>query len=319
MKLKQMIIFSLLLVLLVVSSTACLKKAQQKPTPDQQAENVNRPEPQLSLFVNETGEKKQIGIEEYIAGVVAAEMDTAWPVEALAAQAILARTFTMENVKSGRVKKLHGTDASTSVEEFQAYAPEKINNNVRQAVNKTRGKVVLYNNRYIHAWFHACDGGKTATAEEGLAFNKEPTPYVKVVEDNCLKITVPENRLWTAKFSTQQVRRAVLKSSGKDPGEFSRVEITKKGPSGRAESIKVGSQVLSGPALRLGLGSDVVRSMKLDNLYVQGNMVVFQGKGFGHGVGLCQWGANQMAGSGKAPEEIIKYYFKEVTIKKQWK
>ena len=319
MRIKQIVVLGLILSILVAGSTGCLRRAQQKPIPGPRVEDTNKPEPKISLFVNASGEKKQIGIEEYIAGVVAAEMDTSWPVEALAAQAILARTFTMENIKTGRVKKLHGTDASTSVEEFQAYAPEKINANVRKAVAMTRGEVVLYKDKYIHAWFHACDGGKTATAAEGLAYYKEPTPYVKVVEDGCLKITVPENRWWTAKFSTQQVRQAVLKSTGKDPGEFSQVRITKKGPSGRAELIKVGGEVLSGPALRLALGSEVVRSMKLDNLYVQGNMVVFQGKGFGHGVGLCQWGANQLARSGKAPEDIVNYYFKDIAIKKQWK
>ena len=72
------------------------------------------------------------------AGVVAAEMDTKWPVNALAAQAILARTFTMENIQEGRVRQLRGTDASTSVEEFQAYEPAKINDNVRKAVEMTR-------------------------------------------------------------------------------------------------------------------------------------------------------------------------------------
>ncbi len=314
---KKILIGSLVLVLMAVAGTGCLKKAQQKPLPSPQAELKS--EPKITLFINDTGQKKQIAMEEYLAGVVAAEMDTSWPVESLAAQAILARTFTLENIQAGRIKKLHGADASTSVEEFQAYAPEKINENVRKAVAMTRGEVVLSQNRYIHAWFHACDGGKSATAKEGLAYTKEPTPYVKVVNCPCMKITVPENQSWTAKFSKEQVKQAVLKGTGQDTGPITEVSIAKKGPSGRTENVKIGKTEVGGPALRLALGSSVIRSMKLDNLYVQGNMVIFQGKGFGHGVGLCQWGAKQQAGTGKSPQEIVKYYFKNVNIEKKWK
>lgn len=315
---KKILIGSIVLVLIVVAGAGCLKKAQQKPLPRPQAEAL-KPEPKITLFINQTGQKKQIAIEEYLAGVVAAEMDTAWPVESLAAQVILARTFTLENINAGRIKKLHGTDASTSVEEFQAYAPEKINDNVRKAVAMTRGEVVLYQNKYIHAWFHACDGGKSATAKEGLAYTKEPTPYVKVVNCPCMKITVPENQAWTAKFSKEQVTQAVLKSTGQKVGPITTASIAQKGPSGRTEKIKIGTTVVGGPALRLALGSSVLRSMKLDNLNVQGNMVIFQGKGFGHGVGLCQWGAKQQAGTGKSPQEIIKFYFKNINIEKKWK
>ncbi|HEX3032191.1 MAG TPA: SpoIID/LytB domain-containing protein [Bacillota bacterium] len=304
------------LVLVMVVTVGCQRRQEQKPIP--RATKLGN-EPQISLFINETGQKKVIGIEEYLTGVVAAEMDTGWPLEALAAQAILARTFTMENIKQGRVKKLHGTDASTSVEEFQAYAPKKVNARVKKAVAMTRGEVVLYRDKYIHAWYSACDGGKSATAREGLAFNKQPTPYLKVVEDGCMKVTTPENQRWTARFTAEQVRQAVLKSTGQNTGSINSVSITKKGPSGRAETIKVGNAEVSGPALRLALGSDTVRSMKLDSLYHQGGTVYFQGKGFGHGVGMCQWGANKLAKSGKSPEDIIRFYFKNIDIKKQWK
>lgn len=305
----------LFLLLSFVLSAGCAKKPGPAPKPAPQAE-----EPTISLYINKTGEKKNIKLEEYIQGVVAAEMDTRWPVNALAAQAILARTFTMENIKAGRVRQLHGTDASTSVEEFQAYDPSKINDNVRQAVERTRGEVITFKDNYIHAWFSACDGGISATAEEGLAYTKEPTPYIKGgVQDGCLSVTEPQNRAWEARIPADQARAAVQKITGKDPGPVSSASIEKKGPSGRAEQIRIGNATVGGPALRLALGSEKMRSTLLSDIRVEGGQLVMSGKGFGHGVGMCQWGARLMAEQGKSPEDIIRFYFKDVDIRREWK
>jgi len=282
--------------------------------------NKYKSEPTISLFDNKTTEKKNIKLEEYLAGVVAAEMEPAWPINALAAQAIIARTFTMENIESGRVRKIHGTDASTSVEEFQAYDPSRINDNVRKAVEMTRGEVALHNGKFIKGWFSACDGGVSSSAKEGLAYTKTPTPYVKEgVQDNCLSITKDENKSWKTEIPLVKVRAAVQKFSGTDPGTISTAKITKKGPSGRAEKIKLGNAEVGGPALRLALGSEQVRSMLIDNISVQGGNLVLAGKGFGHGVGMCQWGANLLAKNGKSPEDIVKYYFRDIEITKLWK
>ncbi len=295
----------------------CAKGPQQKPVepvpgaPDQ--------EPTISLYVKEQGIKKNIKLEEYLAGVVAAEMEPSWPENALAAQAILARTFTMENIKAQRVKKLHGTDASTDIEEFQAYDPSRINDKVRQAVASTRGQVITYRGDYVKGWFSACDGGISATAPEGLAYTKEPTPYIKAgARDGCQAITSPENKHWRVELPLQQVRAAVQKISGTDPGSINAVDIVEKGPSGRATKIQIGSATVSGPDLRLALGSDKVRSTLISSAKVQGNNLVMEGKGFGHGVGLCQWGANKLALEGKTPQEIIKFYYRDVDIQKLW-
>ncbi|HOV80855.1 MAG TPA: SpoIID/LytB domain-containing protein [Bacillota bacterium] len=307
--------FFLLIALLLLLAGGCTKKQPPaKPAPPAAEE------PTISLYDNKTGAKKNMKIEEYVQGVVAAEMDTKWPVNALAAQAILARTFTMENIKAGRVRQLHGTDVSTSAEESQAYEPSKINDSVRQAVELTRGEVIVHNGNFIHAWFSACDGGVSATAEEGLAFTGEPTPYVKGgVQDGCLSITEPKNKAWEARIPVTRARAAVQKASGKDPGPVTSASIEKRGPSGRAEQLRIGSAIVGGPALRLALGSEKMRSTLLSNIRVEGGQLVLTGKGFGHGVGMCQWGARLMAEQGKSPEDIINFYFKDVQIQKQWK
>ncbi len=293
----------------------CARQAPRKPIP-----GAPRSEPTITIFVNETGEKKQIKLEDYIAGVVAAEMEPTWPVNALAAQAILARTYTMDNLKSGQIKQLRGTDVSTSPQEFQAYNPSRINNNVRQAVARTRGEVATYQGSYVKAWFNACDGGVTASAAEGLAYTKTPTPYLKAgIKDNCLAVTTPENRSWETRIPLERVRTAVKEITGRDPGAIASVRIAKYGPSGRAQELQLGSVTVGAPALRLALGSEWVRSTFLTDLKVENNQLVLKGKGFGHGVGLCQWGAKRLAEQGYSPEDIVKFYYKGIEIQKLWK
>lgn len=311
--------FKYVLIMLVIAALAwgCARGPQRKPV--EPVPGAPDKEPTISLYVKEQGQKKDIKLEEYLAGVVAAEMEPTWPVNALAAQAIVARTFTMENIRAGRVRELHGTDASTDVEEFQAYDPTRINDNVRKAVQATRGEVITYRGDYVKGWFSACDGGISASAQEGLGYNEEPTKYIKAgARDNCLSITVPENKSWRTEIPLARVRAAVQEVTGTDPGEISAVEITSRGPSGRATKIQVGSVSVSGPKLRLALGSEEVRSMLISRAQVEGGNLVLEGKGFGHGVGLCQWGANRMARDGKSPEEIIKFYYRDVDIQKLW-
>ncbi len=277
-------------------------------------------EPVITLYVNETGEKKQIKIEKYIKGVVAAEMEPTWPIEALAAQAILARTFTLERMETTNGVEKYGTDASTNVEEFQAYNPERINENVVKAVESTRGKVVKYQGKYIKAWFFSDGGGKTAaSAEEGLAYKKEPSPYVHSVADPGSEITTEENKGWEARFPLAVVREKVKEITGTDPGAITQAKITQKGPSGRVMEVQLGKVTVSGPALRLALGSEKMRSTLLTGFSISGGNLVVSGKGFGHGVGMSQWGARAMAEQGKTAEEIIRYFFKDVEITQEWK
>lgn len=316
MKNRLLPLFALIL-MVTLFAVACQKQETKKPevTP---APQTYKEEPTISLYDNETGTKKQIKLEEYVTAVVAAEMEPAWPTNALAAQAILARTFTMENLQSGRVKKLHGTDVSTSVEESQAYDPSRINDNVRQAVQKTRGEVITHNGQYIKAWFSASNGGKTASAAEGLAYYKTPTPYIKanINDPASLQNTLPEIQQWTATLPGAKVQEAVRSISGNDPGPLKNAVIAEKGPSGRTIKLKINNAEVGGPAFRLAAGSTEIRSMFLTNVAVQGGNLVLTGKGYGHGVGMSQWGAKNMAEKGTSPEDIVKFYFKDTEITK---
>jgi stage II sporulation protein D len=83
-------------------------------------------------------------------------------------------------------------------------------------------------------------------------------------------------------------------------------------------TIQLDNVSVSGPALRLALGSEKMRSTLLTDLKVTGNKLIVSGKGFGHGVGMSQWGAKALAEQGKSPEDIIRYFFKDIEIVKEW-
>lgn len=317
-KLKTSIKATLFIViyLIVICAVGCSGQ-QNRPL---EKEQPDKQEPTISLYIAETGEKKEIKMEKYIEGVVAAEMEPTWPVEALAAQAILARTFTLERIEATGGVPAHGTDASTNIEEFQAYNDKRINENVKKAVESTRGQLVKYKDKYIKAWFFADGGGVTAaSAEEGLAYTKEPTPYIQSVKDPGFAITTEENKSWTAQFPLDVVKTSLKKATGKDPGTVKAVQILKKGASGRAMTIKLGETTVSGPALRLALGKEKMRSTLLTGIAIDGGKLKVSGKGFGHGVGMSQWGAKALASQGKKAQEIIKYFFKDIEITKEWK
>lgn len=275
-------------------------------------------EPTLSLYSHKDNTSRQIKIEEYVQGVVAAEIDPNWPLEALKAQAIVARTFTLEKRDEGQAKKIHGTDACDDKDHFQAYEPSRINDMVRKAVQETRGMVIQSAGKPIRAWFHANSGGKTATAEEGLNFTQEPAPYVASVSDPMSLENAPaDQKSWTATFTAQEIRTAAAKL-GKNVTSVSPVTIGKKGPSGRAVTIGVGGQEISAPELRTALGPERMKSTLLDSVTITGGKVAMRGRGWGHGVGMSQWGAEAMAGAGRKAEDIVNFYYKGVKIIKKW-
>ncbi|NLC11173.1 MAG: SpoIID/LytB domain-containing protein [Firmicutes bacterium] len=275
-------------------------------------------EPVLRVYIAEEGAVKEMPMEEYIAGVVAGEMDLDWPIEALAAQAIIARTFTLQKiVEEGGVsdKNAH---ASTDIEEFQAYNAAEITERVRKAVGMTRGKVAVHKNEYIRGWFSAYAGPRTALADEGLGFDEGNPPYIHIVESPGKRIVPEEEGEWEHQFDLEEVRQAVLEQTGKDPGPVEKVEIVEKGPSGRATLLRINDEEIEAPDFRLALGSTEMRSTFLEELELEEGMLKMAGTGYGHGVGMCQWGARAMAEEGKTHEEIVSYFYKDVDIVKIW-
>ena len=183
----------------------------------------------------------------------------------------------------------------------------------------TRGKVACYKNEFIRGWFSAYAGPRTALADEGLAFDEGNPPYIHIVDSPGKEIIPAEEGNWSASFPLEQVRKVLQETTGKDPGPVQMLKIKEFGPSGRAAVFQVNDLEISGPGLRLGLGSTEMRSTFLEDIKVAEGMLQMAGSGYGHGVGMCQWGARALAEQGRSPEDIVKYFYKDIHLEEVWK
>ena len=275
--------------------------------------------PTLEVYFHEEGEVRDMDMEEYLYGVVAGEMETDWDENALAAQAIIARSFTLQKIDEDGGVPDKDAHASTDITEFQAYNEEAVNEQVRQAVEETRGEVATYNGDFIKGWFHAYAGPRTAQADEGLEEENNP-PYIQVVESPAeVGDIIPDDEaFWEESFDSAEIKEAVEEVTGESPDNLESVEIAEKGPSGRATKLKVNDVEVSAPSFRLALDDEIMRSTYIEELEVNQDQVEMSGEGFGHGVGMCQWGARALAEEGTSPEDIVEYYYNDVDIVNVW-
>ncbi len=261
-----------------------------------------------------------MAFEDYVAGVVGGEIKNDWPLEAIKAQAIIARTFVLRFIADKGHSSLNNeAHVSTSIEEAQAWNPEAINDNIKKAVEETRGQVIVHEGKFALTWFHSNAAGKTADSKEGLNYKEANPPYIQVVDSPDDSPDIPaDEKQWTVSFTKEEVMKAAADAE-QAIKSFNQIAIGEKGPSGRALNIVFdGKTKVSAPELRVALGSTKLKSTLLDSVALEGNKVVFKGKGYGHGVGMSQWGAYGFAKNKKSAEDIIKHYFKGTTIVKMW-
>lgn len=278
--------------------------------------NVENGIPQLTVYNIDSGNYEQMDIETYVQGVLAGEMRNDWPMEALKAQAILARTFVLKFVQD-KTSRYSSADISTDIREAQAYAADKVNDRIVKAVEETRGQVVSYKGELPFTWFFAHAGGMTELAKAGLEYKDEEPPYTKMVESPDSEKAPTAVKNWTVSYSAQEVGNAAEKA-GVKTGPVESIEIGEKGGSGRAITLKINDKTVSAPALRLELGSTEFKSTLLKEVKVANGKVTFSGSGYGHGVGMSQWGAYGMAEEGKDANAIIEHYFKDVDVVSLW-
>jgi len=301
------------------------KPASPSPLP-QADDKVRLPEnlsyndegiPLVKVYVTDSEQIEEMDLEAYLAGVVAGEMRGDWPAEALKAQALLARSFALRFLLEKGASKYEGADLSTDVEEAQAYDAQGVNNAIRQAIQDTRGLVVTDDaGMPIQAWFHSHSGGMTAYAKEGLDYEDEEPPYIHSVKVEESPAAPPEAASWTADFSLEEVEAALQTLGG---GDASALAVDEWGPSGRVTFFSAGEKRISAPSLRLALDGTRMRSTLLTDFTVKDGVVHMEGKGYGHGVGMSQWGAYALAENGKTAEQIVDYFFKGVRIVSAWR
>lgn len=273
--------------------------------------------PVLKVYNVDSKKIEEMDIETYIEGVVAGEMRNDWPMEALKAQAILARTFVLKFV-SEKSSKYSGADISTDINEAQAYDKSSINDRIKKAVKETRGEVMSHNGTFPYAWFHAHAGGQTELANISLDYKEKEPPYTQSVKSPDSDKAPDDVKEWTVTFSAKEVGDAAA-DTGVKTGAVTSIEIGEKGESGRAKDLIINGKTVSASSLRIALDSKKLKSTLLTEVKLENGKVTFSGKGYGHGVGMSQWGAYGMADEGKKAEEIVEHYFKDVNIVSLWK
>jgi len=272
----------------------------------------------VTVYRNALKKVETYPLEEYVRGVVAAEMPIDFEEEALKAQAYSARTYIIKRILEKDNSGIPGGAMVTDTVQHQVFVSDselqkrwgsdystKISK-LNQIVNETMGKIISYDGTPITASFFSTSNGYTENSED--YWSKE-VPYLRSVASPWDKASPKFESTMVVPFNDVQsklkVDAAVLVSTGQ-----SWIKVMEKTESGRVKKIKVGDKVLTGREMRELFD---LRSSDF-TMEVKNQQIVFQMKGYGHGVGMSQYGANGMAKEGKKAEEIVKYYYKGVKI-----
>ncbi|MCP4906077.1 MAG: SpoIID/LytB domain-containing protein [bacterium] len=245
----------------------------------------------------------RVDLEDYVTSTVGGEMSPNWPREALRAQAVAARTYVLHEAAKRRAS---GWDvrATAASQVYRGIAAES--DETRSAARSTRGEVLTYRGEPILAVFHSTAGGRTATAGEVWG---QDLPYLRVLEVE--EEDEAPHTYWRTLFSAEDLSE-VLAAASVDVGSLGGVSVTRRSHSGRVERIEVRGTTqiveLRGSRLKGFVGSLGLRSTLFDiRRTAQG--YAFVGSGFGHGVGMSQWGARALAERGSSYQRILARFY----------
>lgn len=275
----------------------------------------------VTLTIQDGDTTEQMTLERYLTGVVRGEMPASFEMEALRAQAAAERSYVYYQLAAGRKDAHPDADFCTDHTCCSAYLSETAarekwggdfapwNTRVEQAVSDTDGQVVLYNGRPILAVFHSSSAGRTAAAGDVWSGD---LPYLVSVDSPEGEETVP-NYYSTVTFTAAEAKEKLLaahpelKLSGTPDRWFG---AAAENGSGRVETVSVGGTDIEGTELRRIFG---LRSACF-TVAADSESVTFRVTGYGHGVGMSQYGANQLAREGKTWQEILVWYYTGATV-----
>lgn len=280
----------------------------------------------IKVKITSTGEVNEISISDYLKGVLPAEMPPEYDLEALKAQAVVARTYLYQKMEAGSHGDADICDSASHCQAYysldrlydiwkrsKGYTQEECENyfsKVSEAVDSTENIVVTYNGEYIRAYFHACSGGKTENVS--AIWGKQNIPYLKSVES--LGEEEYKNYKSTVKLSISELEKK-LNNSGSiacsiGASNDSEIKIESYTKTGRVDKVSIGGVIYTAEKLRTILG---LRSTNFTLTY--GNKeVTFNVIGNGHGVGMSQVGANYYAKTGYTYSKIITHYYTGVDV-----
>jgi|GEM_PF-849882 stage II sporulation protein D len=240
-----------------------------------------------------------LSLKRYLKSVVPSEMPSSWHGEALKAQAVVSRTYALYMIEKNKNKKFH-LDASTWSQVYKGIVAES--GSCSAAVDSTYSELLTFDKETVLAAFHSNSGGYT---EDPDYFWDKKYSYLTPSKDRF----TPLNS-WTAGFSYNQLSQKIFNSSRK----IYNIKILEKTGSGRVYKILLktdkGNFYIRGDKFRQKTGIHLVKSTLFKIRKIQ-NGIMISGRGFGHGIGMSQWGAKKMAEQGYNYKDIIKYYFSD--------
>lgn len=258
------------------------------------------------------GNIETMNIEDYLVGVVSSEVPVTFEEEAIKAQAVAARTYALKQIENSKNRDYDVTDdTNTQVYQDDNKLREKWQDNydknidkMKTCVSSTEGEYVTYNDEIIYAFFFSTSNGKTEDNKN--VFGKD-LPYLKVV-DSSFDEEETASFLYKIEFELEDFYNKL----GIDYSEELNITDINNTESGRVYSLKVNGIEFKGRTFqnKLSLRSNDFEITK------EGSKVIIQTRGFGHGVGMSQYGANALAKQNKTYEEILKYYYQGTKIKK---
>jgi len=249
------------------------------------------------LVVNE------LPLEEYLVGLINCEISSAWPIEAVKAQAVIARTYAL-NRKQARSTSFYHLESSVIDQVYDGCEIE--DSRARRGVSDTAGEVLSYQDAVIQAFYHSNCGGRTEASEH--VWGKR-LPYLGGVD--CRYCLTSPSSAWDLKIALPELEER-LKAAGHRVSGVTDIRPGPRNSRGRLKHVVIVSSrsdlSLTGDQFRKAIGYSVIKSTNF-TVRVENREAVFSGLGNGHGVGLCQWGAKQRALDGFGYAEILSYYY----------
>ena len=244
-----------------------------------------------------------VDLEDYIRGVLFHEVSQSWPIEAIKAQAIASRTFALYQAQQNKDQDYY-LKSDVSSQMYRGVYAEKYRTN--KAVEETVGEILIWDNRILPAFFHATCGGHTEDASRLWNVSAAPLNGIR-----CAYCKNSPHFVWELNLSLFAIEKK-LNEAGYNISGISSIDIEGRDLSGRVTQIiltgKEQKVIVSAKDLRSILGPRYVRSTNF-TVKIIGENVYLEGKGWGHGVGLCQWGAFSLAKKGKDAQQILSFYY----------
>lgn len=283
-------------------------------------EKIDKASPNIRVYNHKKGIVETMDIETYLCGVVAGEMSPEFNQEALKAQAVAARTFTLYSKKTGK----HSNAAiCTNFKHCQEYKSkdellkingkewiEKFYTKIEQAVKDTKGQIMVYNDEPILPLYFSTSSGNTENSEEVFSTKY---PYLRSVDSHYDKSApkfLSQVRFTNDDF-VQILKRGYPNILIYNKNLSKQINVKKRSKVGTVEEIKIGNENLSGTDIRNLLN---LNSSNFEFKFNEDSIDVFV-KGYGHGVGMSQWGAQGMANDGYKYYDILKHYYSNIDIK----